>query len=344
MAALNIMITTAGLDALVNAQGGSTAPIMVTQIGVTASPFITAPSLTALPGEIKRIAAISGSAVSETVIHMTGQDVSEDVYDVRGVGLYLADGTLFGVYGQADPIFRKVSISFFLFALDIAFQNGGATSIVFGDTSFLMPPASETVKGVAEIATTAETATGIDDERIITPHKLRQLLDAIGAVVAPGSDDFTGAFAALVARTITGAGLVTGGGSLADNRILSVLAASADDVRAGTATDRAVTPAALSGLGRSLGLSGHALVPGLGGLRLMWGRFTASANAVTPVVFPDAFAQQCAVVLTDGVKSGGPDSQDNPGGVDYGSITVTGFSVFSADDTATASGYLALGY
>lgn len=337
------MITSAGLDALVNAQGGGTDPIQIVSVGITANAFTMAPTITALPGELKRITAVSGQSVSETVIHMTAQDVSTDIYELRGLGLYLADGTLFAIYSQATPLFRKVSISFFLLALDIGFTNGVAGDITFGDTTFLMPPASETVKGVAEIATDAEVAGGTDDQRIVSPKKLRTLLNDLGDLIAPGSDDFAAAFAALIARTITGAGLVSGGGNLSDSRILTVLAASAADVAAGTAGDKAITPAALSGLLKSITQNGHAFIPGAGGLRIMWGRFTSASNASTAVLFPDSFATACFVVLADGVKGSGADSQDNAAGVDYATITQSGFSVFSADDSSNACGYIALG-
>ena len=341
---LQFMVTAAGLDALVDAQGGGVDPIKVVSLGITENAFTMAPTITSLPGELKRITTMSGMAASETIIHLTAQDVSTDIYELRGLGLYLEDGTLFAVYSQPSPVFRKVSVSIFLLVLDIAFTNGVAGDIVFGDASFLMPPATETMKGVAETATTAEVEEGTDDQRIVTPLKLRQALDALGAIIAPGADDFADAFAQLIARTITGTGLISGGGSLAASRILTVLAASAADVRAGEAVDRAITPAALSGLLKSIGQTGHAILPGLEGLRLMWGRYTAAANGTTPVLFPDSFATGCFIVLTDGVKGSGADSQDNPGGVDYSTITASGFTVFSADDSANPSGYLALGH
>ena len=337
------MITAAGLDALVDAQGGGTDPIEIAAVGLTANAFTMAPTITALPGEIKRLDTVSGEAVSETVIHMTAQDSSEDIYELRGLGLYLADGTLFAVYSQATPLFRKVSIAFFLLALDIAFSNGVAGDIVFGDNSFLMPPATETVKGVAEIATPAEATAGTDHERIITPRTLRQLLDALGELIAPDSDNFADAFAALIARTITGSGLVSGGGDLSASRVLTVAAASAAEVAAGAATDKAITPAALSGLARSLVQNGYAYLPGTGGLLLQWGRFTAASNTVTNTLFPIAFPSACFAVTPCGGLTGNADSQDNPPVLITSGITASGFAVFSADDSAAGMAYLAIG-
>ncbi|MES2173293.1 MAG: hypothetical protein V4523_05030 [Pseudomonadota bacterium] len=344
---VQIMITRAGLDALVNAQNGATEAIKIVQIGITSTAFLMAPTVTSLPGEIKRIDAVSGIATSENIIHMTGQDVSEDVYDVRGIGLYLEDGSLFGIFAQPTPVFRKVSISFFLFALDLAFQQAVAENITFGDTSFLMPPASETVKGVAEIATPAEAAARFDHERIITALTLglellaeRATTDADLTALADGFDTI---LAGLMARTITGGGLVSGGGNLTASRILTVLAASAADIVTGTATDRAVTPAALSGLGRSLTQNGWAILPGLGGLILQWGRFTAAANGNTTTLFPIAFPTECFAVAGWGGSGGGNDSQDNPPVLLTAGIERSGFPVFSADDSAGGCAYIALG-
>lgn len=394
---VQFMVTTAGLNALVDASGGGTDPIQIASVGLTQSAFVAAPTLTALPGEFKRINAVSGAAVSDTIIHMTAQDSSEDIYALRGLGLYLSDGTLFAVYGQATPIFQKVSIAFFLMALDIAFSNGAAGDIVFGDASFLFPPATETVQGVAELATPAEAAARTDHERIITPLTLgQQLLVERGetdADLTALADGFNALLTALIARTITGGGLVTGGGNLGANRILSVLAATAADVAAGLAADRAVTPASLSGLtdrtitgsglvtgggnlkdsrvlnvqaasaadvlagnaadravtpaalfglARSLLSNGYARIPGTE-LILQWGKFSAIANGSTSRLFPLVFPTECFAVVPAGGANGGNDSQDNPPVLIDSSISTSGFTVFSADDSAAGMRYLALG-
>lgn len=49
----------------------------------------------------------------------------------------------------------------------------GVTNIVFTSFGTSAPAASETVAGVAELATQAETDTGTDDARIVTPLKLK---------------------------------------------------------------------------------------------------------------------------------------------------------------------------
>lgn len=386
MLPLQLIITQSGLDALVNAQDGGTDAIQVAEIGLTQTGFTPAPTIDTLPGEFKRLDTVSGQSVSDTVIHMTAVDADEVAYDLRGFGLYLSDGTLFAVYGQDDPLFRKVAATTFLFVQDIAFGSPVAGSIVFGDALFVNPPATETVKGVAEIATDGEAQDGLDDQRIITPLKLKSLLDAIRTLISTlqghsitGSGLVTGggdlsddrvltvlaasaadvaaamvndravtplamaAVTALLGRTITGAGLVTGGGDLGENRTLTVPAALASDVAAGTATDRAITPAALSGLARSLLQNGYAVLPGTGGLILQWGRFTAISNGTSSVLFPLTFPFACFSAVPAGGVSGGADSQDNPPVLVEGSITANGFSVYSADESSAGQSYLAVG-
>ncbi|MEJ7933656.1 hypothetical protein WG907_05195 [Sphingobium sp. AN558] len=319
MTPIQFMLTVTGLNALIEAQGGGSNPAQITQVGLTQSAFIMAPTVSALPGEFKRLTSVSGLAVDDTTIHMTAQDHSDDIYALRGLGLYLADGTLFAVYSQPTPLFNKASVAFFLLALDVAFSNGVSTDIVFGNSTFLMPPASETVKGVGEIATADEAAAGTDHGRIITPHTLKQLLDALrdatDADLLALANGFDTMFAGLLARTITGAGLATGGGNLTASRVLTVNAASAGDVAAGTATDRAVTPAALSGLARSLGPNGYAILPGTGGLMLQWGMVSLPAGAFAPLAcsfvtsFPNAAYRvfvSCEQSLDDGDESDEP--------------------------------------
>lgn len=215
MEPITLIITQAGLDALVDAQDGSTEPIKVTHVGLTEAVFTVAPTLIALPGEFKRLATVSGQSASETVIHMTGLDDSTDVYDVRGVGLYLQDGALFAVYGQDDPLFRKVEKTTFLFVQDIAFASAVGDAIQFGDALFLNPPASETLQGVALIATQADVAAGADDTKIVTPAKMRvhlnerfadqlapvgEAIEQEAATRQAGDASLAGEIAAIIAR------------------------------------------------------------------------------------------------------------------------------------------------
>jgi len=172
MTAVPITITTAGLAALVAAGGGGTAPITIAAIGVSASIFTPDPSMTALPGEIKRVTTISGGVIAPAVIHLGMMDNSADAYTLNGFGLYLADGTLFGVYSQSAAIYTKTAGSVGLLACDVTFEEGSASAVTFGATGFLNPPASPSVMGVVQLATNAQAIAGTDPGLVITAAAL----------------------------------------------------------------------------------------------------------------------------------------------------------------------------
>lgn len=351
MTALAMMITNAGLDAIVAAESGGTDEIRITQIGLTATPFVAAPTLEALPGEFKRIDAVSGQAVSANVIHVTAYDPSADVYDVTGIGIYTSDGVLLAVYSAAaDAVLSKAQLATGLIMFDIAFANNMAALIEFGDALFLNPPASETVKGVAEIATNAEADAGVDDTRIMSPRKVKRVIDALAGIVDAGfttiSATFNAAISALEGRTIEGAGLVTGGGNLTANRVLTVLAATDAQVRAGTNNASAITPAALGPMLKSLTINGYATIPAADPSNtpmICWGRFTAPANGVTSVSFPMSFSEAAFSVVVDGTSDNSNDAQDNYPSVRPATITASGFQVHNANQTSDLCCFIAIG-
>jgi len=142
MSALDFLITNAGLVALLDVQNGGTAAVRIAEVGLTDLHFVMASTLTALPGEVAHINAVSTVGVDEETVHLAARDASTDSYEVRGVGLFLEDGTLFAVYSQADPIFGKSALSTFLLAVDLRFASGVVELMVFGDVGFSNPPAS----------------------------------------------------------------------------------------------------------------------------------------------------------------------------------------------------------
>ena len=73
----------------------------------------------------------------------------------------------------------KVGLAFALLAFDIAFEADFAASIAYGNAVFAYPAATEEIPGVAEIATQGEVDTGTDDQRFVTPKKLKARLQAI---------------------------------------------------------------------------------------------------------------------------------------------------------------------
>jgi hypothetical protein len=237
MAALALQLTTAGLAA-VRAPAG-TAKTVIAQLGLTAQPFVAAPTLTALPGEFKRLDITSGVAAAPTVAHITAYDTSADVWSALGFGLFLEDGTLFATYSAAVPVLSKAGVAFALMAFDIAFNADVLAEITFGDATFVWPPATENTRGIAALASQAEVNAGADATKIVTPSRLKVLLDAAIAGINT-------AIGAVRAITVTGAGLATGGGDLSANRTITVTEATDADVTAGTSAAAVVTPRRLA--------------------------------------------------------------------------------------------------
>ncbi len=190
MTALNMMITDAGFDAIVDAQNGGTDAVTIASMGVTSTPFVMAPTLTALPGQIKALDSVSGETAAPNMVHVTARDSSTDNYDITGFGLFLADGTLLAVYSADAPFLSKTDSATALIAADITLQNDQAAVINFGDANFSYPPASEILQGVAEIADNAEVDEGVDDLRIMTPAKtLRAIAGTRPLASAVEADD-----------------------------------------------------------------------------------------------------------------------------------------------------------
>lgn len=166
---MTLTITDAGRAALVAAANNGTNAVTVTQAGITAVNFAMSAALTAVPAEIKKLATLSGGTTATDTVHVTVTDGTSDVYDLRGIGFYLNDGTLFAIYSQATPILSKAAGAVALVAMDCQFANMGGVTVTFGDTNFFNPQATVDIKGVVELATSAETIAKTDATRAVTP-------------------------------------------------------------------------------------------------------------------------------------------------------------------------------
>ena len=177
MTGLRFTVTRRGREAIVNAESNGTAPVLAHSLGLTDQVFEADPEMQALPGEHTRLTSIKGGATSPDTIHVTARDDTDATYAVRGLGLYLDDGTLFAVYGQQPVLAEKSSQAVLLLAADLQFADIAATDITFGDTNFDLNVGTEETPGVLELATPTETIAGDDDERAVHAKGLRALLD-----------------------------------------------------------------------------------------------------------------------------------------------------------------------
>ena len=173
---MNIVLTNAGLQKIINAEQTGTAPVVISQIAFGSGQYNANASQIALQNEIKRLPVISGGTDNDHSIHVAAQDTSSDSYSVYEFGLFFEDGTLFAVYSQTGtPILQKTISSVAQFECGVALQGVNVESISFGDVAFTYPYATETNPGIAEIATEAEAQAGTDNTRIITPANLQKV-------------------------------------------------------------------------------------------------------------------------------------------------------------------------
>ncbi|WP_303713394.1 gp53-like domain-containing protein [Brevundimonas naejangsanensis] len=180
MSGFQITITDAGRAALINAQNNGTVAFVLSEIGVSSQAIAgDLAGLTALPNERKRLATMAGDVVADDTLHVTIRDESADAYALRSFGLYASTGVLFAVYSQADPILEKSAAAMLLLAVDARLVALGTANVEFGPVGFTLPPASETVAGVVEIATDAEVDAGLDPWRVITVRTLKRALGAL---------------------------------------------------------------------------------------------------------------------------------------------------------------------
>lgn len=166
-----------------------------------------------------------------------------------------------------------------------------------------------------------------------------QLYDAIVELVSGVVGDGSGAVP--TTRTITAAGLATGGGDLAANRTITVEKASAAEVAAGVNDTKAITPLALQGG------AGASLMAGIGyktifGLIFQWGTYSIGPNSSVNVTLPTTFPTMCvhADVAGGRLDYGAQDNNPVVSGKSASAITI-----FNATDSAGVTGtYLAIGY
>lgn len=175
--ALSITITDAGRAALINAQNTGSTAMVIDRIGVSASHATgNLKALTTLPNERKKLATFAGEVVANDMIHVTVRDETNDAYDLRAFGIYFANGVLFAVCTQAEPIMQKAAAAMLLQSVDIALVTLDTANIEFGGAGFSNPPATTERLGVVELATVEETAALEDATRAVTPFGLGRTL------------------------------------------------------------------------------------------------------------------------------------------------------------------------
>ena len=189
MPALPFILTTAGKAAIVNAVNTGTAPVVIDRVAVGSASWTPTAAATALQAEIKKISAIGGAAVADDTIHVTATDDTNATYTVKEIGLYTDGNVLLAIYSQSAAIITKGADTVALIAADLVITGLPAGSVTVGDANFSYPQASESVKGVLELATNTEAAAGTDTERAIVPARLAHVLGLHGLPTAASIGD-----------------------------------------------------------------------------------------------------------------------------------------------------------
>lgn len=168
----NIVITNAGLVALVNAEQSGTNAIKITSVQFGTGKYTPSATQTSLQASFKTLTTIASGAIGDNVIHVEVTDHGTETYTVYEYGLFLEDGTLFGVYSQNTPIISKAAGSSAMLAVDCVVQGATPQTVAFGGTNFSNPTATSSTVGVVELATSEETIAGTDSARAVTPAGL----------------------------------------------------------------------------------------------------------------------------------------------------------------------------
>ena len=172
---MDIVLTTAGIQAVINAQETGTNAVTISEIGVGTGKYTATKEQTQLQAQVKRMPILEGGQAGDNAIHVACKDDGPGSYEVCEFGLFLSDGTLFAVYSQSTPIIAKQESSNLLLAIDMKLEGVNAGNIAFGDVSFSFTAATTANAGIVELATDEETQAGADAQRAVTPAGLRSL-------------------------------------------------------------------------------------------------------------------------------------------------------------------------
>jgi hypothetical protein len=178
----------------------------------------------------------------------------------------------------------------------------------------------------------------IADGGSTTVLSLAQLRDAIVALIAGVVG--TGGGSVPTTRQVNGGGLITGGGALAADLVLSLAAATVPEVIAQIRNDVAVTPAGLAGL-ISLSIAGSSVTIQVGPAIIQIFRATVSGNSALNAVLPTTFPTACMGAWANGGKVG-TNQQDNGPYVTGEGVSI--ISLFNAIDDPISATILAIGY
>ncbi len=243
--ALKMIVTDAGIEALINAEQTGTAPVVLAAVGLGTRKYTATASQTAMRAQFKTLATVSGGVVGDNVIHLEATDSSSDQYECFEVGVFTDGGILFGIVSSTTAIIEKAAGAQSMLAIDFVVSGATPETITVGDITINVPPSTTEIQGIVELATDAETQAGTDADRAVTPKSLASLTATAvrrGLVELATSEETQAGTD--TARAVTPASLA----SLVATEVLRGLVelATTAEATTGTDTSRAVTPAGLA--------------------------------------------------------------------------------------------------
>lgn len=171
---MSLIVTNVGLAAALDAKENGI-KIKLKSIGFGSSGYTPSKAQTALNAEFLRRDFDKSSMFDGQLTVQVDFDVDEQ-FEAREIGYYLEDGTLFAVCSRGGVVISyKTTSSMLTESFDLILSDNLINTVVVDFKDVV--PASETTLGVARIATIDETTAGTNDDAIVTPKKLKDVVD-----------------------------------------------------------------------------------------------------------------------------------------------------------------------
>ena len=238
-------LTSAAIDAV----AGMTNNYVMTATGATA---VTGESNLTFDGSVLTVTGtIAGSALKDE--DNMASDSATHLASQQSIKAYV-DSSVTAQDLDATTDSGTIDIDLDSEALTIAGGEGIDTSASGTTITIAAEVASATNKGVAELATSAETITGTDAARVVTPDGLNARIAEGAAGNISGSSTSTGSFGHVVATTLKGDGSAITG--LTSAAIDTVAAMTNNNVITATGASAVTGEANLTFDGSTLGVTG----------------------------------------------------------------------------------------
>lgn len=171
---MSLVITDAGIAASINAQTLGV-EYKITHIAIGLEGYLPTVDQTELRQEFTRKPLSRGAIIAPGQLHFEAVFDDNSAFEGKEIGYFLEDGTLFAVDSREGEILSlKRSNTIITEAFELNLDGSEISNITVEIMG--MPYATETVAGIAKIATDAEVAAGVDDTKIVTAKKLKKPL------------------------------------------------------------------------------------------------------------------------------------------------------------------------